>query len=253
MKEDEESYNQIVRRVLNKNHELKSKSLAKKIKEDGEKEIIRRHISQQIKMKQESVSKGIATHAEIRPKSNMYQKAAAEQYLDMNEDISVSDEESGYSLVHREDGFYHYDPIANIAAYIQCHNCQENHYVKDCSAPFCCQCKKRWGSVNENGYHNPLQCPYRPLNLKRKSTVRQSTLVQQKGHAARSGTRHYTNGTGPGVITELGKRRAEQSNGPVKRSAHVNFMPQANMVNFMNKNEEDQNSEVENLDLEQIS
>ena len=78
MKEDEESYNQIVRRVFNKNHELKSKSLAKKIKEDGEKEIIRRHISQQIKVNQESVSKGIATQAEIRPKCNIYQSSSAE-------------------------------------------------------------------------------------------------------------------------------------------------------------------------------
>jgi hypothetical protein len=222
--ENDETYDQLVRRLLRKNKLMTNQDNAEQIKEAGEKKLVDQYLAKRDLAKQEGINRSLAMHAMGRSVREINEQLLDQQQWSKNEDTSMSDCEIGMQLVNRGDDLYHYVPMAQVAAWMMCHNCGEQHMVKDCTKPFCIQCNKKWSSDKSDGYHNPLQCPTNPMDLRYKSSGRQGISGGRGGQGQNKIAGRGYGGRGT-PVSALGKRSGDTAGGSAKRPSYVNFMP----------------------------
>jgi len=93
--------------------------------------------------KQEGINRSLAMHAMGWSMREINEQLLEQQQWSKIEYTGLSECEIGMQLVNRGDDLYHYVPMAQVAAWMMCHNCGEQHMVKEFTKPFCIQCNKK--------------------------------------------------------------------------------------------------------------
>ena len=222
--ENNETYEQLVRRLLRKNQIMITQENAIQIKEAGEKQVVDRYLAKKESERIEGINKALAMHTVYRSDMETSMQKEDEQQWSKFDSTNLSENNDEMQLVNRGDDLYHFVPIAQVAAWMICHNCGGQHMVKNCTIPYCLQCNKSWASVKSQGYHNALHCPNNPMDLRHKPSGKPVDLAGRGIQKQSKMTGRVTDGRGI-QSSLLSKRSGDAAGISAKRPVHVNFMP----------------------------